>query len=66
MHLEKYLYIPAFSINLNDFIFIQIYVRENKTELFLAFVSVANINDFGWDDFTILYNINHNASVRPA
>ena len=59
-HLEEHLYVPTFSIDLDDFVLIQIYVRGNKAEIFLAFVAVANINDFGWDDFTILYNTNHN------
>ena len=59
-YLEKYLYIPAFSINPNDFIFIQIYICGNETEIFLAFVAIANINYFGRNDVPILHYINHN------
>ena len=59
-HLEEHLYVPTFSIDPDDFILIQIYVRGNKAEIFLAFITIANINYFGRNDFTILYNINHN------
>ena len=59
-HLEEHIYVPTFSIDPDDFILIQIYVRGNKAEIFLAFITIANINYFGRNDLTILYNINHN------
>ena len=46
-HLEEHLYVPTFSVDTDDFILIQIYVRGNKAEIFLAFVTIANINYFG-------------------
>ena len=45
-YLEKYLYIPAFPINSDDFILIQIYICGNEAEIFLAFVAIANVNYF--------------------
>ncbi len=45
-YLEKYLYIPAFPINSDDFILIQIYICGNEAEIFLAFVAIADINYF--------------------
>ena len=56
-HLEEHSYVPTFSIDPDDFILIQIYVRGNKAEIFLAFITMANVNYLGRKDFTILYNI---------
>lgn len=59
-HLEEHFYVPTLSIDLDDFILIQIYISGNKTKILLAFVAVANINCIGRNNFTIFYNINHN------
>ena len=53
-HLEEHIYVPTFSIDPDDFILIQIYVRGNKAEIFLAFITIANINYFGRNDVPIL------------
>lgn len=45
-YLEEHLDIPAVSINSDDFILIQICVCGNQTKVLLAFVAVADINNF--------------------
>ena len=58
--LEKYFDIPPFSINADDLLFVQRSIRGNKTEIFLAFVTVADIDNFSGNDLPVLYNINDN------
>ena len=38
-HLEEHIYVQRFSIDPDDFILIQIYVRGNKAEIFLCVCS---------------------------
>ena len=59
-YLKKYLYIPAFSINPDDFILIQIYICGNEAEIFLAVVTIVDVDYFCRNDFPILHYINHN------
>mgnify|MGYP007090662090 CR=1 FL=1 len=74
-HLEEHLYVPAFFRDLDDFVLIQIYVRGNKAEIFLAFVANSSFVYFCCfidTVFLVFCEKQHavdrkeSASVRPA
>lgn len=63
---KEYLDIPSFSVNAHDLIFIQPYIRGDKTEIFLTFIPVSDINNFCPKVAVIFYNFDHNGKQIPG
>lgn len=55
---EEYFNIPAFSINADNLFLAQAHVRGNETEIFVSLVFVTDIDHFGRDGLSLLYEKN--------
>lgn len=52
---EKYLYLPTFSINADDFLFRKLRIRSDKRNPILTIFLVSNADDLGWDMYAIFF-----------